>query len=428
MPLGPALRNAVRGINRRRGATLLALASVVVSAALFALVMAATVGQQAYLRERIAAVTPHVMVTAERLEPLVPRRLVELEDGVVELVVNTPPTDRHEIKPRVEVATRARRSSDLVSGVAPFVLLKGVLRNGPRYHAVEIRGIDPTHERGVGVRRSDRQGGAFAMLKGKPDATIVGVGLAQRLGIAAGRDVTLITSSGVIRRLGVIGVVRSDVDAVDDERVYVNIELAQSLRGMARNAATGLALTLSDPQQAERAAISVERATGYRTATWEQTGRETLGGYGARQIAAWVVAGLAMLVAAFGLANALTSTVLASRERAPRAEPAAVAMRPSDVVVEGAIVGLAGGAIGGAIGLGIAYWIARSGIEGLSLVDDFVRFDRYPMLLDASVVLTTVALSALVALAAAIAPARRAARPIASPGAPLPVEGERQSP
>ena len=135
-----------------------------------------------------------------------------------------------------------------------------------------------------------------------------------------------------------------------------------------------------------------------------------------------------MLVAAFGLANALTSTVLASRERAPRAEPAAVTMRPSDVVVEAAIVGLAGGAVGGAIGLGLAYWIARSGIEGLSLVDDLVRFDRYPMLLDASVVLTTVALSALVALAAAIAPARRAARPIASPVAPMPVQGERQTP
>ncbi|HVK36909.1 MAG TPA: hypothetical protein VNA88_00125, partial [Candidatus Kapabacteria bacterium] len=67
-------------------------------------------------------------------------------------------------------------------------------------------------------------------------------------------------------------------------------------------------------------------------------------------------------------------------------------------------------------------------IEGLSLVDDFVRFDRYPMLLDASVVLTTVALSALVALAAAIAPARRAARPIASPVAPMPGQGGRQTP
>jgi lipoprotein-releasing system permease protein len=364
-----------------------------------------TTGQHAYLRARLMQVTPHVTVLPERLEPLVPRRLVELEDGVVELVVNTPPSDRHEIKPRAEVATRARRSSRLIDGVAPFVLLKGVLRNGPRYRAVEIHGVDPTHERGIGRSPASRRRGAFAVLRASPDGVIVGDLLARHLAIRPGRDVTMITSAGVIRRLRVIGVVRSDVEAVDEARVYVNIELAQSLRGMARNAATGLALHVTSPERAERVATAVERATGYRTETWEEMSADALMTSRAREIAAWAVAALSLVVAAFGLANALTASVLSARERASvdrATEPVGAAL----IVMEGTLLGIVGGAIGAGAGMGAAYWLSRGRIDPFGFIDTFVRFDRPPVSIEPVVFVTTVALASLVALAATIAPAR----------------------
>lgn len=412
MSLGPELRIAVRQITRRRG-TIVALSVICGSAALFAFIVLVTSWQRVYLRGLLIDVTPHVTVSADRLEPLVPRRLFDVGGGVVELVVNAPPRDRREIKPRVEVATRARRSSDLITAAAPYVRLRGVFRNGPRYHTVDIHGVDPTHERSIDRRQRGARRGGLAALKSVPDGTIIGQALADRLGITTGRDVTLVSSSGVIRRLHVIGVFRSDVRDVDDARAYVNLALAQSLRGMARNAATGISLELSDPSRAARVANAVERATGYRTETWEQTRADVLAGYRARELAAWSVATLALVVAAFGLANALTASVLASNERSRRDNGEGV-VRASVVMLEGAILGLAGGALGAGVGFAVASMVSRSGMTAVNFIDSYVRFDAPNVSPEPLAFLATVGLTTAVAIAASIAPARHAARLVAS--------------
>src|SRR5687768_13716454 len=133
MSFARALRIALRQLLLHRGSTLLALSGVIVCGAIFTIVLAVTYGQDTSLRSHLADVTPHITLSSERLDRHGPKRLLHVENGFVELVDHSAPTDRRELKPRVEVATRARRSTRLITDVSPTVSFKAVVRNGARF-------------------------------------------------------------------------------------------------------------------------------------------------------------------------------------------------------------------------------------------------------------------------------------------------------
>jgi lipoprotein-releasing system permease protein len=406
-----ALRIAFRQLLARRAMLLQLVLAVALPCALLAVVVAVTVGENQYLRRRLRALSPAVTLQPERLEPLVPSRLVEIEGAVVELVVNTPPSVRREIKPRVEVATRARRSSQHIGTVAPFVSLEGVFRNGARYSTVSMRGVDPGREKRSGRIAPMMRAGSLDALEGDPDGTIIGLRLAQRLGVRRGGTVTAITAAGVVRRLHVVGVFRSDVTSADDHLVIVNLELAQTLRGMARNAASGLALQVRDAARDGRVAVAAERATGYRAITWEQEHAEVLRSYGVRMLGALLVAALVVVAAGFLLANIIGAAARRHERSFIALEQmgAESSLRARLIMLQGMLVGVIGGLVGAGLAATALVAIARARSLPLGLVEDFVRFDRVPVLQHPAIYLGTLVVAITLGVAASIVPARRRA-------------------
>lgn len=411
MPFSVALRLALRRLRRRLRTTLAATLALAVATGILAFVIAVTSGQDAYLRDRLEGISPDVVLLPERLEPLVPQRLVDVPNGVVELVVNTAPSDRREIKPRVEIATRARRSNRAIATVAPYVQLRAAYRNGARYAPVEIRGVDPSLERGIGPE-AHRLRGRFDGLRGNQNATVIGAGLARRLHVERGDNLTMITTAGGIRTLRVAGIFSTDVVALDDGRAYINLELAQSLKGMARNTVSGFSLYVTRPELAARAARSVEGATGYRASTWEQLHASTLATHRRRIVALWVVAVLLVVVAALALSNALLAgTLMSERDVAIVETMGATHGGVARVVlIEGTVVGLLGAALGGVFG-GIASVIAsRGGFVVPAFVEQHVRFQGAAIAHHPAVYAAAALVAILLAMVAAIGPARSAAR------------------
>jgi lipoprotein-releasing system permease protein len=393
-----ALRIAVRHLTSHRGILAGGLACIAIAGAATAMILATTTGQRALLRRSLASVTSAVTLLPERVTPLVPRRLVEIDGAVIELVVNTPPHERREIKPRVEAATRARRSSRRIADVAPYVEVAGIYRNGARYRAVDIRGIDVAREERAGSLGSRMRRGSLAALRADPDGTIVSLGLARRLGLHRTGTVTLITSSGVIRRLRVAGIFRTGVAAVDDARVYLNLDLAQTLSGMARNASTGLELAVRGTDGLERVARAAEGATGYRAVTWEQREAPTLRAFRLRMFGAVTIVALGLVIAAFVVSLLLRVLVSA---------PSDDVLSPRIVLLEGAMLGVAGGVLGVAMGYAGSLALAGSRPRLLSFADAFVWYDRLPISLDASVLVIAFVACMLAGIGASIVPARR---------------------
>src|SRR5690606_3421427 len=109
-----------------------------------------------------------------------------------------------------------------------------------------------------------------------PNGVVVGSGLARKLLVREGDDLQFVTPSGDIRALKVVAVFTSGVASFDDRRGYINLALAQSLRGMQGNAVDGLSVQVRELGRMGEVKDILQRVTGYRAETWEETNTQIL--------------------------------------------------------------------------------------------------------------------------------------------------------
>lgn len=411
-----ALQIALRHLRSRKRQTFLATLGITVGGGIFALMLAITVGQTAFLRERLVDVSPHILVQSKRLEPLTQQNLLASAESdsteVVELNVNTPPATRREVKPYTEMLIRIEKASPLVVAVAPYVLVQGVFRNGTRYQTVVARGVDPLRERKIARLAENIREGKLEALGSNPNGVVIGRGLARKLNVVLGDEFRFITPSGAIQSLRVIAIFQSGVANVDDKQAYINLSLAQSLRQMQRNAVTGLSVQVSDIDRVGEVKDLVQQATGYQTETWEESNAQILEFQGRQRITTRILVVFVFITAAFGISNTLVAIVLQKRQDIAVMKSFGVARAGITRIflLEGVMIGVLGGTLAALLGYGLASLFGDLNLFPQNNDRAFIRFDKFPVSLDYTIFLLTFGLSVVMAVVASIFPARRAAR------------------
>ncbi|MDB5035645.1 MAG: hypothetical protein JWQ98_2886 [Chlorobi bacterium] len=406
-----ALQIALRHLRSRRRQTILATLGIVIGGGIFALMVAITEGQSGFLRDKIIDISPHIILTSDRLKPVVSQNLLDHEQGFVELRRNVPPSTRKEVKPYTEVQAKVEKSTFDVIAVAPYVLLQGVFRNGTRYQTVTVRGVDPEREKNIGKLARDIRQGRLSALSELPNGAVIGSGLAAKLNVRIGDDISFVTPTGAIQPLKIAAIYESGVANADDRQGYINLSLGQTLRDLPRNSVTGLSIELRDIAGAARVKEIVERLTGYKAETWEETNAQILEFQGRQGITSRILVVFVFVTAAFGISNTLVAIVLQKKQD--------IAVMKSFGVSRGGVVaiflleGMIIGCIGGLLAALLGYGLARL-FGSLNLVpktsSSYVRFDRFPVSLDFGIYLFTFGFSVLMAMIASILPARRAAK------------------
>lgn len=412
MPFRLALAIALRHLRSRPRQTVLATLGIMIGGGIFALMLAITAGQQEFLREKLIDISPHLLVTSDRIQPVTARNLLQEEDALVELRVNTPPTSRHEVKPYTEMLERAGDASAMISAVAPYVLVQGVFRNGTRYQTVTVRGIDPVLEQHIANLASNIREGTLPGLGRMPNGAAIGSGLARKLGVGIGDYFSFVVPSGAIQQLQVAAIFTSGVASFDDRRGYINLSLAQSLRRMPRNSVSGLSVQVRDVQSVAQVKAEVERATGYQTETWEETNAQILEFQERQRVTSRLLVIFVFITAAFGISNTLVAIVLQKKQDIAIMKSFGVS-RGGVVVIfmlEGAVIGLVGGLLAAGLGYGLAELFGRLNLVPLNSDSSYIRADRFPVSLAPSIYLFTFGISVVMAVAASLFPARRAAK------------------
>lgn len=419
MSFGLALRIALRHLGGRRRQTILSTLGVAVGGAVFSLMVAVTQGQHLFLREKLVDITPHLIVTGERLKPITASYLLDDprtrrdDSSVVELTMNVPPTYRSDLRPYPAMMEQLEKRKDVIAAVAPYITVQGVARNGTRVETAVLRGVDPEREGRIGRVVRDMQRGSLVMLDKIGNGVILGDGLARKLNIDSGADFRFIVPSGAIQTLRVVGIVKSGVAAFDDQRGYIPLALAQNLRGMGRDAAGGLSIQVQDLEKVEAVKPLAEEVTGHRAETWEESNAQILGFQERQQTTARLLVVFVFLTAAFGIANTLVTVVL--QKRTDIAVMKGFGMSRGGIagvfLLEGAIIGIMGGVLAGALGYGMAnYFGTLNLLRGNERA--LLRFETFPVALDPIIFIGTAVLSIVMAMLAAVAPARRAARAV----------------
>ena len=287
-----------------------------------------------------------------------------------------------------------------VVAVSPRVLAEGLLLRGQELAAVDLVGVDPGQEsaassvphrvmtgekaaawcraqmtlppgddRAAFDRWCEATGKGEFLPAGKPEAVVLGTGVARRLGVTVG-DVVSVQVANSERRLQVSGIVAAGSPEIAERGAYVRAATLNELLGTQGPNELAIVLRSIDGLEQTRAQVQsiVGNASGLAVSTWAERSPMLNNMIEMMKASRIVFFCLLALLAVLGVANATLTSVLERKKQF--GVMLALGTRPSTLVrlvmIEVALLGLL------AVGAGV---VVAAGIEV------FGRIHGWPMAL-----------------------------------------------
>lgn len=403
MNIGQRLRIALRYTFAFGGGHLstflstLSMLGLVLAISLLIIVLSVMNGFDKEMRERILGMVPHITLYSQ----------APIEDWKEQLVVVGRHPDVREVTPFTEFDALFMRGGDIETA-------RGV-------------GIDAGDERATARLLANLDPQEISRFEQRSDSLILGVGIADRLGVGPGDQLTLIvpgSGQGGVKRparfetLWLAAVLDTGTE-LDQVAALVHLELASRVAGLG-TAVSGLRVATHDLFAVSRIGWELMNILppGYYASNWMMTHGNL---YSAIQLSRDLVSILLFSIIAVAAFNVVSSLVLVVFDKqANIAILRTLGASPGDIasifVMQGAMIGLVGVALGsvmGAVGSQLVpdfvSWLER--LLGMQ----FLNTDVYPVSflpVDVLVedILTVGGVAFAMCVVAAIYPALRAAR------------------
>ncbi|MEY4767109.1 MAG: hypothetical protein RI907_3782 [Pseudomonadota bacterium] len=270
------------------------------------------------------------------------------------------------------LAQRARQNPAVV-GAAPFVPAQALVARGDDMRGAMVRGIVPELEAQV-TPLAASQKSEFERLKPGQWGVLLGIELAQSLGVREGDPLTVVapggqmTPAGVVPRLKqvtVVGVFNAGHYEYDSGLVMMHADDAAKL--FRTGGVTGVQLRLKDAQQARVVSNQLAQQLGYSVIVrdWTRTNRNWFDAVQVEKRMMFIILTLIVAVAAFNLVSTLVMTV--TDKRADIAILRTLGASPRSIMAIFMIQGATSGVLGTLAGLGLGLLVAFN-------VDPIVRF------------------------------------------------------
>lgn len=318
-----------------------------------------------------------------------------------------------------EEAARMVRETAHVSGVAPFIYEKGMIRAGNASDGAVIRGVDAQTLGDVSDLPNHLLRGTLQLAREGIPGIVIGRFLAERIDARIGDTVVVFSPAGMtssfsapaVKQFVLTGIFQTGLFEFDDVLAYIDLAAAQKLfqRG---ERVDGLEVKLDDMWLAEQVKPLLEDKFGdpIYVQTWFEM-RKTL--FSWMKIEKWmwtIILSLVIIVAAFNILSTLI--MVAMEKRRDIGILKAMGARDRDIArvfsAQGMIVGVVGSALGILLGFVICY--GQLHYKWIALPSDIYFLDALPVkmqLLDFAIV-AVIAVS--LAYLGAVYPAKRAAQ------------------
>ncbi|HWA03918.1 MAG TPA: lipoprotein-releasing ABC transporter permease subunit [Rhizomicrobium sp.] len=324
------------------------------------------------------------------------------------------------------VAKRIRAVPGVVH-VAPIVEGQVMATSNGASLGVLVRGTRRSDLSDMPVVAGGLSPGALANFKGD-DSVIVGAGLAQKLRLAPGMEITLIAPRGNVTPFGVTpriktytiaGTFSIGMSVYDSSYVFMPLDEAQLYFNMGA-AVSALEVMISDPDRADAMANPVGAAAGpyARVVTWEDINSSFFDAIVVERNVMFLILTLIILVAALNIISGLIMLVKDKTQDIAilRTMGATRGSMMRVFMIAGASIGVAGTLIGFVIGVAFCANIEsiRQGLShltGTTLFDPTIYFlERMPARMEPDEVTAVVLMALSLSFLATLYPAWRAAR------------------
>jgi lipoprotein-releasing system permease protein len=318
-----------------------------------------------------------------------------------------------------------------VVAVSPSIYGQVMLTSGPRVSGVVVRGIDPDRvNQVVDIERYIKEGNLQSLKQQQPvqsggrtvflPGVIIGVRLANQLGVFPGSPLQVVsplgspTAIGVIpkvRRFVVVGIFDSGMSEIDSTLIYMNLADAQKFFELG-DAVTHIEIKVEDVYRAQDVAQDIQRRLGfpYLTEDWSRLWPNLFSALRLEKTVYFLVLLLMVLIGAFNIISTLIMVVMEKRKDIAILQSMG-ATRESIrriFLIKGCVIGVVGTFLGVLLGLAISVLIQE--YRFIELPKDVFLISTVPVRIYLSN-FTLVALASLVVcLVASIYPARQAAK------------------
>lgn len=350
--------------------------------------------------ESIFKSTPHIRIYKDDIisEPFVER-------GDQRTLITNPkvvPTTNTIINPNLILEMVSRQEGVVVA--LPQVSTNVFYNNGKSQIAGHIIGFTPDQGNQMFNIRSTMVQGNFDDLKSNQNGIVIGSGIAERMNLNSGDNISLTSSRGVTKVMKVIGIFRTNNSKEDKSRAYMNLLAAQQLMKEGNSYVTDINVNVVDPEKAFEYADMFASLTGYKVEDWKMANETLMAASRMRAIVITFVSFTILIVAGFGIYNILNMTI--SQKINDIAILKAMGFRGNDVIRIFVTQALTIGSIGVTLGVLVALLVVRL-MQNVYIGGDIGYF---PIAYESKVFLKGIIIGLVITFFAGYMPAKKAAK------------------
>lgn len=389
-----SLKIATRYLTANRAQSLLLVLGVAVGVYVFVFMSALIGGLAVLLVDRTVGSIAHIVVEPTERDPV---SLVGNEAGPLLAVLKS--SQQRSTLQSAEAYLPIIESAPLVTVVVGKVIGSGFMVKGEAVAPVQVTGIEAKDISSIADIESRLVAGSTDLMLG---TAVIGIGVADALGVGVGQSVIVRSDRNIEQSITVGGIFELGVAGIDDTTVYLNIRAARVLFDLP----AGLSrydIKLDNLQLAREAAAEIRDRTGLMVTAWQDQNAPLLEGLAAQARSGDLIKAFALITIVIGVASALLLSTYRRQSEIGimRAMGASRSFVVLVFVIQGALIGLAGGLIGAGLGyLSLLPFPPPELTSGAGLPVDY-RQGAYG---------TAILLTLIGAVAAAIWPASSASR------------------
>ncbi|MEM9991424.1 MAG: FtsX-like permease family protein [Bacteroidota bacterium] len=390
---------ALTHLMSRKKQTFIAALGVTVGMALYIFSNSIVVGLNSYTIANMFKTIPHLQIykADELSQPLTPSN-----ENIVQLISNPKITNLNKMISNPYGLIREIEKQDFVLNVAPQVNVDLFYLSG----ASQLNGIGS----GISVASADAMfsiqttmlAGQIESLATDLNGIVIGKGIAEKMNLNIGDNISVLSSKGVNKVLQVRGVFATDNKATDNSKSYMNIATAQQLIQEDPNSVTDINIQVSTPDSSAYYATTLQALTAYKVGDWKVEHADQLAQSQMMSTMTPLIAYSIMLVAAFGIYNIINMII--SQKMNDIAILKATGFKGKDIIqiflTESFIMGAIGTFLGIIVGGGLVY-LAQGIYVGPPV-------GYFPIQFDISIFISAIFFGLTVALGAGYLPARKA--------------------
>ncbi len=388
---------AVRFLREGRLQTAFIAGGIAIGVGVIVFMSAMLAGLEANFIKRVLTSQPHIqLVPPQQIARPLRINLHEFEDAKVERPAQRLISIDH--WPQIRDAMLAMPE---VTAVSPTMTGSALAVRGEASRAISVTGVDPSSYFRI-VPLGDYVVAGQARVTSQD--IVIGIELAKDLGATIGDKIIVSTSRGSSLPLMVSGLVDLGNKGVNERNTYVALRTAQSLLGAAGDVTT-IDMTIRDIYGAESLAQEIGASHYVEADSWIANNAQFFTAVQAQRNSNIVIRIFVALSVAFGIAAVLVVSVIQRSKDIGilRAMGTTRGQVMRVFLLQGGLLGFLGSLAGCAAGAGAAiYWhsVERQ-LDGSEL---------FPLILEQNLFMSTIILATLTGLAAATAPALRAAK------------------